>query len=185
MRRVKGAPAGSPTKNPNSGHGFAFPRRNMPELRLEIPFPGGKGPGKSERPAGTRSPCAEKVRTGWFTGETGIPVFPARMVLTVSFALSPGDTSSIAPVATGRDGNGHTPIRNFGNSEYFDNTNSSAHCAPAIAQHMHATAKRIGSDAPRPDLIIARGNEAPSQTDSSHRHPVTSRTILPPRNGSA
>ncbi len=42
-----------------------------------------------------------KTRTGWTTGAAGRPAFPARMVLTVSFVLSPGSDALLPPSPCG------------------------------------------------------------------------------------
>ncbi len=61
-----------------------------------------KGRREGRAPAGTRDPCAGKMHTGWITGDAGRPAFPARMVLTVSFVLSPGSDALSPPSPCGR-----------------------------------------------------------------------------------
>jgi hypothetical protein len=43
----------------------------------------------------------QRVHTGWTTGDAGRPAFPARMVLTVSFVLSPGSDALLPPSRRG------------------------------------------------------------------------------------
>ena len=43
------------------------------------------------------SPYAREMHTGWTTGLAGRPAFPARLVLTVSFVLSPGSDALLPP----------------------------------------------------------------------------------------
>ncbi|MGY4505656.1 hypothetical protein ACVWYH_009613 [Bradyrhizobium sp. GM24.11] len=60
-----------------------------------------KGRREGRAPAGTRDPCALEMHTGWITGDAGRPAFPARMVLTVSFVLSPGSDALLPPSSCG------------------------------------------------------------------------------------
>lgn len=60
-----------------------------------------KGRREGRAPAGTRDPCAVEMHTGWTTGVAGRPAFPARMVLTVSFVLSPGSDALLPPSSCG------------------------------------------------------------------------------------
>ncbi len=41
------------------------------------------------------------MHTGWITGDAGRPAFPARLVLTVSFVLSPGSDALLPPSPCG------------------------------------------------------------------------------------
>ena len=56
-----------------------------------------KGAGKAGRRLAPADPRASKTHTGWITGVAGHPAFPARMVLTVSFVLSPGSDALLPP----------------------------------------------------------------------------------------
>jgi len=60
-----------------------------------------KGAGKAGRRLAPAGPCAVKMHTGWTTGVAGRPAFPARMVLTVSFVLSPGSDALLPPSPRG------------------------------------------------------------------------------------
>jgi hypothetical protein len=59
-----------------------------------------KGAGKAGRRRHPRS-VRDKMHTGWITGDAGRPAFPARMVLTVSFELSPGSDALLPPSPCG------------------------------------------------------------------------------------
>ncbi|MGY3393804.1 hypothetical protein ACVWW6_006395 [Bradyrhizobium sp. USDA 3311] len=56
-----------------------------------------KGRREGRAPAAHARPCAIEVHTVWTTGDAGRPAFPARMVLTVSFVLSPGSDALLPP----------------------------------------------------------------------------------------
>ena len=56
-----------------------------------------KGAGKAGRRLAPADPRASKTHTGWITGVAGHPALPARMVLTVSFVLSPGSDALLPP----------------------------------------------------------------------------------------
>ncbi|MHC2280589.1 hypothetical protein ACVME8_007232 [Bradyrhizobium diazoefficiens] len=60
-----------------------------------------KGRREGRAPAAPARPCAIEVHTVWTTGDAGRPAFPARMVLTVSFALSPGSDALLPPSSRG------------------------------------------------------------------------------------
>jgi hypothetical protein len=60
-----------------------------------------KGAGKAGRRLAPASPCATEMHTVWTTGVAGRPAFPARMVLTVSFVLSPGSDALLPPSPCG------------------------------------------------------------------------------------
>ncbi|MGY3037296.1 hypothetical protein ACVIIV_006466 [Bradyrhizobium sp. USDA 4354] len=82
-------------------HGCSSSRLVSPELCYPHP-PLSKGRREGRAPAGTRSPaCANEARTGWTTGVPQRPAFPARMVLTVSFALSSGSDALLPPSPCG------------------------------------------------------------------------------------
>jgi len=55
-----------------------------------------KGRREGRAPAAPESVYKE-MHTGWTTGDAGRPAFPARMVLTVSFALSSGSVALLPP----------------------------------------------------------------------------------------
>ena len=56
-----------------------------------------KGAGKAGCRLAPAIRALEKMHTGWITGDAGRPAFPARMVLTVSFVLSPGSDALLPP----------------------------------------------------------------------------------------
>ena len=56
-----------------------------------------KGAGKAGRRLAPGIRALQKMHTGWITGDAGRPAFPARMVLTVSFVLSPGSDALLPP----------------------------------------------------------------------------------------
>ena len=56
-----------------------------------------KGAGKAGRRLAPEIRALWKMHTGWITGDAGRPAFPARMVLTVSFVLSPGSDALLPP----------------------------------------------------------------------------------------
>ena len=60
-----------------------------------------EGAGKAGRRRAPASPCATEMHTGWTTGSPDRPAFPARMVLTVSFVLSPGSDALLPPSPCG------------------------------------------------------------------------------------
>jgi hypothetical protein len=90
-----------PTQISICSHAFASSRRASPELCFQLATHFEKGRREGRAPAGTRDPCAGKMHTGWITGVAGRPAFPARMVLTVSFALSPGSDALLPPSSCG------------------------------------------------------------------------------------
>jgi hypothetical protein len=82
------------------GHGVMASRsrgRFCPSLAAVRRPMEAKGRREGRAPAGTRDPCATEMHTGWTTGDAGRPAFPARMVLTVSFVLSPGSDALLPP----------------------------------------------------------------------------------------
>ena len=82
-------------------HAFAVSRRVSPEACCRsAPDEGQRAQGRPGA-GGTRDPCATKMHTGWITGDAGRPAFPARMVLTVSFVLSPGSDALLPPSPCG------------------------------------------------------------------------------------
>ncbi|MEY9131655.1 hypothetical protein ABIE79_003122 [Bradyrhizobium diazoefficiens] len=56
-----------------------------------------KGRREGRAPAAPARPCAIEMHTVWTTGDAGRPAFPARMVLTVSFVLSPRSDALLPP----------------------------------------------------------------------------------------
>jgi hypothetical protein len=62
---------------------------------------GAKGRREGRAPAAPVGPCAIGVHTGWTDRVADRPAFPARMVLTVSFVLSPGSDALLPPSPCG------------------------------------------------------------------------------------
>src|SRR3954454_3529490 len=56
-----------------------------------------KGRREGRAPAAPVGPCATGMHTGWTDRVADRPAFPARMVLTVSFVLSPGSDALLPP----------------------------------------------------------------------------------------
>ena len=78
-------------------HGFALSRPNGPSFVVSFALWRSKGAGKTGRRLAPASPCATEMHTVWTTGVPKRPAFPARMVLTVSFVLSPGSDALLPP----------------------------------------------------------------------------------------
>ena len=82
-------------------HGFALSRPNGPSFAVSFALWRSKGAGKTGRRLAPASPCATEMHTVWTTGVPKRPAFPARMVLTVSFVLSPGSDALLPPSRCG------------------------------------------------------------------------------------
>ena len=87
--------------DPDCERGRAFPRQVLPEPCCRSSPTGSQRAQGRPGAGGTRGPCAIEMHTGWTTGDAGRPAFPARMVLTVSFVLSPGSDALLPPSPCG------------------------------------------------------------------------------------
>ena len=82
-------------------HGSTLSRPNGPSFVVSFAPWKSKGAGKAGRRLAPAGPCATEMHTVWTTGVPKRPAFPARMVLTVSFVLSPGSDALLPPSPCG------------------------------------------------------------------------------------
>ncbi|SFH89755.1 hypothetical protein SAMN04487925_1011030 [Bradyrhizobium sp. cf659] len=82
-------------------HGSTVSRQVLPEPCFNAsPFLA-KGRREGRAPAAPEIRALQGMHTVWTTGDAGRPAFPARMVLTVSFVLSPGSDALLPPSSRG------------------------------------------------------------------------------------